>query len=156
MAQDNNIDKELLGVDLVATPNWDLAVNVHDLATQTGLSNVINAFIRELTTPQGFIGRYVYDIEGLKLIDGDYGNPAYYQLSEPLTNLWINDMMSHVQTVAVYHPRLTLDTIDYQLLDVERNQVQFMINFRVETSADSVTLLLVRNGTVLTAGVLEG
>lgn len=156
MQLSNPIDPNYLGNDISQTLSGDLAVNVHDLQTQSGSQNVIDAFVRELTTPLGYIARYVKDIDGLKIIDADYGNPAYYQLSEPVSDVWISNMLGHIQAVGSVNTRLDIQSVDYSIMDLIRNQVQFLITFKVQNDLTPIKLVLARTGDQLGAVVIGG
>jgi hypothetical protein len=144
-----------LGTD-ISQLSGDLATSLGDFKVQSGVSNVIDAFVRELTTPLGYIAKYVLDVDGLKIVDANYGNEAYYQLSEPLSEPFITSMISHIQNVAAMHQdRLTVNSIDYNIVDLKENKIQFLINFLVESDVTPVQLVLYRVGTQLTANLFN-
>jgi hypothetical protein len=66
----------------------DLVVDATgDFVAIGGPMVVVQDRVKELLTPYGSLGRYVRDVDGLKYVDGTYGNPAYLLLSEPLNTL---------------------------------------------------------------------
>lgn len=151
----NILNENLLGID-ISQSSGDIATVLGDFKTQNSIANVIDAFIRELTTPLGYIGRYVLDIDGLKIVDSDYGNEAYYQLSEPLSDSFINNMIGHIQTVADAHQnRLTISSIDYNILNLIENKVQFLVSLLIQSDLPPIQLLLSRTGNQLTADILN-
>lgn len=148
------LNQNLLGTD-ISQKSGDIATSLGDFKTQNGVANVIDAFIRELTTPLGYIGRYVLDVEGLKTVDIDYGNEAYYQLSEPLSETFISNMINHIQLVGEAHQdKLTINSINYNIVDLTENKVQFLISFLVQSDVAPVKLVLSRIGSELTADIL--
>jgi hypothetical protein len=146
-------DPSFLGTDLATTAQGDVAASGSDWGTISGIENVVNAFIRELVTPLGYLGRYIYDIDGLKVIDEDYGNNAYAQLSEPMTPAWINNMVDHIHSVAANQPRIQLQTVDYTITNLEQQGIHFEIKFTILNVPQPLNLILKRSNNALTAGL---
>lgn len=151
----NFLNTAQLGTDIATDLIGDIAEKGKDVDTIDGIDNVINAFVRELVTPFSYLARWVYDAEGLKIIDEDYGNVAYLQLSEPRTETWISNMLVHINDVARGQARLTLQTIDYTLTP-ETNTIQFKIAFKILQNPKVYNLILnPLNGTLQTSLVVE-
>lgn len=148
------INNDELGVDIVTGPEGDLVRVVRDLGTIDGVANVVNAFVRELMTPYGMLARWVYDAEGLKILDADYGNPAYYLLSEPVTASWANEVVSAIQQVGDAQSRINVLGVDYELLDLAVHRVRFNIRFEVLGVPKPFNVVLSKEGAGFTA-VLE-
>ena len=146
-------DLSLLGTDLATSAEGDVAANGRDWAVISGVENVINAFIRELVTPLGYIARYVYDIEGLKILDEDYGNAAYAQLSAPMTPEWVNSMVSHITSVANVQSRLQLKSVEYTVTNLSTDAIKFYIVSTIPSVPKPFNLILQRTGNTLTAGL---
>lgn len=148
----------LLGIDLATNSNGDLAIDTEgeDLAVVRGPNNAISAFIRELMTPFGYLSRYVYDYEGIKALDEDYGNPIYAILAEPLTQEWLTEAVGYVNQIAKDHPRLTITNISYDVLNDESTNVMFKIGLRVETVPTDYSMIIQRTTSGLQVGIMEG
>lgn len=153
MAGDVILNPELLGVDIATGATGDFVANGSDFGTISGVANVVNAFVRELTTPYGYLARFVEDSGGLKIIDEDYGNPGYQQLSEPMDQEWIDFMVDSIEQVAENHPRIEMNTVDYEILNLAVNHgIKFRLRFRVLGVPKDFNLVLTRsNGTLLAA-----
>jgi hypothetical protein len=135
------IDPSPLGVDIATSLDGDIAEKGKDIDTISGTDNVINAFVRELITPLGFLARWVYDVDGLKILDEDYGNGVYIQLSEPMTETWIANMVAHVTSVADEQTRIQLRSVDY-VVTPETNSISFNVYFKVAQDATEYNLIL--------------
>lgn len=146
------LDLEAFGVDIATESNGDIAQEGRDIGTVSGVDNVVTAFVRELITPLGYLGRWVYDIDGLKTINEDYGNGVYLQLSEPLTQDWISDVISHVTSVADVQPRIYLKSVDYTLVP-ETNSVAFNVIFTIPQTPKTYNLILKQVNGILTASL---
>ena len=147
---------ELLGTDIALSFDRDIAVLVRDFATVSGVENVVRAFVRALLTPYGYLARFIYDTEGIKVVDEDYGNVAFHMLSEPLTLAWINTNIEGIYQVADNEPRVQLIGVDYELFDLTRNRVRFHIRFSVLDDPREFNLVLFRDGATLTGGLVAG
>lgn len=121
-----------LGRDLVIGQNGDLVVFGNDLDYINGVDHVILRFSRELMSPHGILSRYTLDSSGLVALDDNYGNEAFYQLSEPMNEAWVEGVKSAIHTVGNEQPNLTISKIDYYLLDVGRNRLGFDIQLQVD------------------------
>ena len=140
----------LLGTDLTIASNGDIGRTGNDFAmTVDGATNVTQALIRELTTPFGALGQFIYDVEGLKILGEDYGNLAYDQLSEPISQSWIDGMVQNIKDVAESQPRIVLKGVEYALVDIERHKVHFFINFEILETGDERNLVLEPRGSTL-------
>lgn len=135
------LDPTPFGADIATTSSGDIAEVGKDIGTISGVDNVINSFVRELLTPLGYLARWAYDVDGLKILDEDYGNSAYLQLSEPLTEAWISDMITHITLVADEQPRIVLQAVDYTLVP-ETNSIGFKISFTIPQETKTFNLLL--------------
>lgn len=154
MSQYSVLDPSLLGTDIATNTSGDFAVVANDHDTISGVQNIINAFVRELTTPYGHLGRFILDCEGVKIIDDNYGNVAYYQFNENITPTWINEQLTCIEEVAVNHARIQLtQAIDYTILS--GTSVQFNIHFQVVNYPQNFNLVLTRTGMNISA-VLQG
>lgn len=147
------INPLLLGTDLGTTAAGDVAAAGRDWGTVSGTQNVVNAFIRELLTPLGYLARWIYDVDGLKVLNEDYGFGGYAQLSEPLTPDWINSMIEHIEAVAENQSRVQLNAVDYALTNEVVTGIQFSIKFSVLNAPKPFNLILRREGKTLTAGL---
>jgi len=76
----SNRAKDLRSGDLMMTSTGDIAL-------VEGVQLVVQLRIRELTTPLGYFAQVVEDINGVTILDADYGNPTYTYLSEPANTL---------------------------------------------------------------------
>lgn len=156
MAADVILNPELLGVDVATGTNGDLLAEGSDLMGVGGVANAINAFVRELTTPYGYLARWVADAGGLKILDEGYGNPAFYQMSQPTTQEWIDFMIDSIEQVADNQSRIELTGgISYTLLTGVPHGVRFRVPFRVLGVPKDFNLVLTREGAGLRAS-LEG
>lgn len=147
------IDPNLLGTDLGTKADGDVASSGRDWGTISGVENAVNAFIRELVTPLGYLARWVYDVEGLKVLNEDYGMGAYAQLSEPMTPDWIARMIDHIHAVAEAQPRIQLQTVNYTITNEETSGIVFEIKFTVPLVPQPFNLVLRRESNQLTAGL---
>lgn len=114
----------------------DLKVNsLGDLETVDGVRVVIQSRIRELLTPYGYIGRYVEDIEGVKYVDGDYGNLTYLLLSEPTNNISLSDVADACTYVMLKDVRVRSAEVKPNV-DPERGLLLVKIDFTLQGGAD--------------------
>ncbi len=146
---------ELLGVDLAVSVDRDIAMKARDFATIGGVENVVRSFIRQLLTPYGYLARFVYDVEGVHVVDEEYGNPVYLLLSEPLTPAWINAVISGIYRVADNEPRVELLGVDYVLVPTDgQMRVRFSVLFRVVGDPREFNVVLSREGSKLSAALV--
>lgn len=144
------IDESNLGID-IAIADGDLARSLQDLAVSKGVDNAIAAFIRELCTPIGLLARYVYDADGLKTIDEEYGNGAYLMLSEPFTSGWVEQVIEYIEEIGEAQPRVTVLGVDFDFLDVALRSVRFTIRFEVLEEPKPFNLVLESSGRTINA-----
>lgn len=147
MASDVILNPELLGTDIATGTNGDLLPDGSDAGTVSGVLNTINAFVRELTTPFGYLAKYVEDAEGLKLLNEKYGNPGYFLLSEPLDQVWLDTMIEAIEAVADNQPRIELIQVDHEILS--GTKVHFMIRFKVLSSPREFNMVLTKENNAL-------
>lgn len=126
------LNPDELGRDLVIGENGDLAVFGNDLDYINGVDHVILRFSRELLSPHGLLSKYLEDASGLIAIDENYGNEAFYQLSEPMDQDWVDRVKAAIYNVGNDQPNLAITKIDYYLLDVGRNRLGFDIQIQVD------------------------
>lgn len=155
MSQNTILDPSVLGTDVSTNDLGDLDVLVGDYAVVSGIPNAINAFVRELTTPYGYLSRFILDCEGLKILDEAYGNVGYFLLSEALTIGWVNDNLQSIEEVAANQPRITLtQATDYVM--ISPTSVRFNIYFQVLGYPQIFNLVLSGNAAGFTAIVKGG
>lgn len=126
------INPDELGRDLVIGKNGDLALFGNDFDYVNGTDHVVLRFTRELMSPHGLLSRYALDSNGVVALDDNYGNEAFYQLSEPMTQGWIDRVKAAIQAVGNEQPNLTIYKIDYYLTDIARNRLSFDIQVQID------------------------
>jgi hypothetical protein len=136
---DQTVEQDL-GVDLLSTPAsdrvrspgaGDLRSNkTGDLTTDSGLQLVIRGRLRELTTPIGQYARYIDDVDGLKLIDIEYGNEAFRYLSEPTNTLPLDRIIESCRTVMLKDIRVESANVS-PTLDPNTGMLNIKINFTI-------------------------
>lgn len=143
--------------DLVATPGsegGDLASSQLDLVANDWATNLNISLIRRLNTPLGSIASSIKDVTGLMTINGDYGNPAFHMLSEPLNASTIASVREGVNSCLLQEDRIQLMSIGTRIDGT--GQVPFLvldINYIIAgtTKQDSVSVIANR-----TLGVFVG
>lgn len=102
------LDPGFLADDLDVA-SGDLAPNDHyDYAQLLDVDNVNAALLRRVNTEQGEIAVVIEDVEGLKVIRENVGNPAFALLSEPLTPATISAMADGIGQCVLQDDRLEL------------------------------------------------
>ena len=129
-----------LGVDLRILPAADriktrfagdlLADKTGDLELIDGTELVVRGRIRELTTPLGLYARYIEDVDGLKIIDAEYGNTAYHYLSEPSNTIPLDKIILACRDTMLKDIRVqTADVIPS--IDPRTGNINITVNFRI-------------------------
>lgn len=122
----------------------DLPVTgIGDLTYTDGPALVMQARIRELMTPYGYYGRYVADLQGVKYIDGDYGNPAFFVLSEPTNSIPMEFVSASCEYVMLKDPRVQVATARPDI-DPDTNTLLIQIDFMLVTGASGSFRLALR------------
>ena len=103
-----------------------------DFGVLSGPLLVMQNRIRELLTPYGSYGRYIEDVTGIKYIDGTYGNPVYFSLSEPQNNLKLQELANACQYIMKKDPRVSEARVVPDI-NVELGQLLIYVEFTLAT-----------------------
>lgn len=126
------LDPKQLGRDLVISETGDLVSYGRDFDYVDGPDHVVVRFARELMSPHNLLAAYCRDYQGIKVLEEDYGNHAFYELSEPLDDSWIESVKQSIYLVGEAQPNLTVENVDYYMLDVSKGRMGFDISISVE------------------------
>ena len=109
--------EELLGTDIDWTPASNRYKDVTsgnlkltstgDMALVSGIDLVVQSRIKELMTPIGKYAVVVEDIDGVSILDADYGNPAYSYLSEPTNRIPLQKIADACTDIMLKDARVT-------------------------------------------------
>lgn len=105
-----------LGIDLATSDGefgGDLILlgSKEDYGVDFGRTNLKYAIRRRLSTPQGFLKRFIRDYEGLYTINNTYGNPAYRYLSEPIGPSILLNLKSEVMACLQEEDRIEVTDV---------------------------------------------
>jgi len=128
------IDPRQLGTDIVINESGDLAVYGRDFDCIDGPDHVILRFARELMSPANLLSSYCTDYGGVQALAEDYGNEAFYQLSEPLDDQWVENVKQAIYLVGEAQPNLEIENIDYRIIDPNKGVFGFDISVSVAGS----------------------
>lgn len=143
LGEDLLIDDEETGGDLVQSPGFDLEFIDSE-------SNLKASLIRRLTTPKGFLARFVQDYTGLVSVNSEYGNDAYKYLSEPLTATTISSIKEELRICLGQESRIEVADITPTIVPYYGTyQVFYSITYSVVGSDDMETLAIVQSGNAL-------
>ena len=96
--------------------------------------------MRRLATTQGSYALVIEDVDGIKIIDRDYGNPAGLFISEPMSSQWIVDMSNALSETIRQEPRVLLHGVS---AEVQGNgKVKFSLSYSVPGDPDPRVMLL--------------
>jgi len=129
------LDPKQLGTDIVISESGDLAVYGRDFDAIDGPDHVILRFARELMSPANLLSTYCRDAGGIQAVAEDYGNEAFYQLSEPLDDQWVESVKQAIYLVADAQPNLEIENVDYHVLDPNKGVFGFEILVAVDGEA---------------------
>jgi hypothetical protein len=114
-----------------------------DFALISGVDLVAQSRIKELMTPIGMYAAITEDINGVGVLDADYGNPAYSYLSEPTNTLPLQQIADACREIMLKDARVTnatarpnLDTnsgvlfvlVEFSILDGSSGSLSVSLN----------------------------
>lgn len=123
--------ESLRGGDIVPTRDGDFA-------SRTAENDIIESVKRLITTPSSFYERWVLDVDGLKALDIEYGNPAFNYIAEPLSSSSVRRMETGIKFALRQEPRITNVFVSIGNVQAEQGQISFVIRFTIPDS--SITL----------------
>lgn len=88
----------------------DLSATGGDLEAISGPGVVVRNRAKELLSPYGSMARYIRDYTGLKYIDGLYGNPAHFYLSEVSMQIPLERLAVLCEKIMLKDPRVATAT----------------------------------------------
>ena len=140
----DNFDPDSFGIDLDSRPASDRArfgdagdlrsTSFGDISTISGPELVVKSRVRELTTPFGYYSRYIQDVEGLKLVDGDYGNALYTLLSEPQSTISMDRVVSTCKDIMLKDTRVSTAEVTPSL-NADSGKIDVLITFTLNDGA---------------------
>lgn len=99
-----------------------------DLKTINGIELVVQSRIRELTTPFGYLARFIQDRDGIKLVDADYGNSIFNLLAEPSNTLPFEKVAEECRRIMLKDSRIASTEVK-PFFDDEQNVLRVQIDF---------------------------
>lgn len=85
-----------------------------DLKIVEGERAINESLYRRIKTPVLGYQRWVRYLNGLFLLDGDYGNPLFNYLSSPITNATVEKIREGVESAVVRERRIQLTKLSIQ------------------------------------------
>lgn len=115
-----------------ALKSGDLAITSdNDLVIRAGQREIIESLKRRISTPQAFYERWILDVDGLKSIDSNYGNPAFNAVSEPMTTSWVREMLDFITLTVNQEDRVNLLGVSVADIGLSNGTIAFNIEYQI-------------------------
>lgn len=114
----------LRGGDIVIRDNGDFA-------TRIGANQIVEAIKRRITTPTAFYQKAILDVNGVQLLDSNYGNPTFNLQSEGITSAWLRRATAAMKSSLLQEDRIENVNVFVSDLAPENGRVIFTIQFTI-------------------------
>jgi phage baseplate assembly protein W len=115
----------------------------------SGRENLKEAIRRRLSTPEGFLKRFIRDYTNLFLVNYTYGNPAYKYLSEPVEPSMIFTLKAEVMSCLQEENRIEIQDVNVSIVPVNNYpRISLSIQYTEvgQNTIESVTLSQTESG----------
>lgn len=103
-------------IDYELDPGFNSRARVFDLPIENYKDMLYRLVYRALRTPVTYIGRYIVDSKGSRIIDQDYGDPIYLDLGEPATYGFMTKARHHIEYALSFIPEeVTIVDLDVRI-----------------------------------------
>lgn len=123
-------DPKLIGNDIyISEIEKDFAVNKGDLALITNVESIQTAIVRRINTAKLQYERYFKTVEGLIVVDSDYGNDAFNYLSSLNNSINREFVFEELQRIFNDESRIELQSIVFNETNV--NKIDITITYLI-------------------------
>lgn len=134
-------DPKLIGNDIyISEIEKDFAVNKGDLALITNVESIQIALIRRINTARLQYERYFKTVEGLIVVDSEYGNDAFNYLSS--LNNSVNREFVFEELQRIINDESRIELRDIQFNETNINKIDITITYVILSNNQLSKLVL--------------
>lgn len=134
-------DPKLIGNDIYINEiEKDFAVNKGDLALITNVESIQTAIIRRINTSKLQYERYFKTVEGLIVLDSEYGNDAFNYLSSLNNSINREFVFEELQRILKDEQRIELQSIVFN--QTNANKIDITITYLILSNSQLGKLII--------------